>query len=595
MPRPAILVVMLGTSFMTLSASASTPTLVKTQIEGVTVYADRAQVTRVGSADLTTAGGGELVIAGLPGWIDHESIRVTLSRGVLLDVATRTTHLAQSAEQTVRKAQQAVVVVLAKIKALNDEREIIRGEVNELKRFRAFVREKLPRDVARRRVKMSEVAEGFDFVAKRLTAAKARLRALDEDSRKLDRERRKLESERNELRAKSQLKQTEVVIGFKGQGKSKVTLVYMTPGAVWEPGAELRVDGRDRASLVQHATVVNTTGEDWTNAALAFSTQRPGEMLTVPVAKALLVGAGGKPLGEVVGTVGSNRGASFSRASSMYVQQNMVVQKQTSRWQEGFRRQQEAQRRALDAFRALKERGTTAHFKAKVKRAIRSNGRPVRVPITDNTYAMKTQLVAVPEVSLNAVRTAELTNTAKTPILPGIVSLFVDGMFLGKSRLKFVAPGEGFSAFLGVDNRVKITRTMDRARSKMERGSKRTAVTASWVVRVYNLSSEPLKIALSDRVPVAGSDAIEIDDVKIPRGASRSRDGLVRWTVSLGPKKSGAYRVQYTMEYPNQLAQKARTIRKKRKSRRGRAPNPAPSKSNQEYLFDAIDDLEKAF
>ena len=153
---------------------------------------------------------------------------MTLSRGLLLDVAPRTTHLAQSAEQTVRKADEAVAAVATKLQANNDERDVLTGEIAELKRLRAFAREKLPRDVARRRVKMSEVAESFDFVAKRMTVAKARLRALGADNRRLNRQRRKLESERNELRAKSQLKQTEVVIGFKGQGRAKVSLVSVS-------------------------------------------------------------------------------------------------------------------------------------------------------------------------------------------------------------------------------------------------------------------------------------------------------------------------------------------------------------------------------
>jgi len=582
----------LGLSLVAVTAQAAEPTPVKTTIKAVTVYADRAQVTRSGTVDLSTAAGGEIVVHSLPGWIDQESIRVTLTKGKILDVAPRTTHLAKSAAESVRKADEAVQVVNDKMRVINDDRAVVRAELDQLRKLRAFTTNKLPRDMAMRKVKMKEVGETLDFIANRMKAANKQLRDLDAKQRVLQPELNKLYAERNELRTKAQLKQTEVVVSIKGTGKAKVQVVYMTPGAAWEPGGELRVSRSEKATLVQHASVVNTTGEDWSGAKLHFSTQRPGEMLTVPAAKALLLGSGGKALGDVVGTVGKEKGASFNRASSAYVTQNMAIQQNRSKWQAQYRRQQEAQKRAQAAFKMLKKRGTTAHFVAKTSRAVRSNGKAVRIPITDNTYKVATKLVAVPEVSLNAVRTAELQNTGDQPILPGVVSLFVDGAFLGKSRFNFVAPGEKFSAFLGVDNRVKITRTIDRKRSKMERGRKRTEVTASWVIRVSNLSDQPVEISLSDRLPVVTDDAIEIDDVTIPKGASRSRDGLLRWRVRLGPKKAAGYRIEYTLEYPNRMAVQAKKQRKIRRNKRRFAPKPAPSKSNKEYLFDAIDDLE---
>ncbi len=581
-----------------LSAAAAEPSSVKTKISAVTVYADRAQVTRVGAVDLSAATSGEILVDALPGWIDHESIRVTLSKGTILDVAPKTMHLAKAAAESVRNADAAVQAVNDSLRVINDDKTVVRSELDQLRALRAFTTQKLPRDVASRRVKMKEVAETLDFIAQRMKNAQKRLRDLDAKRRDLMPELNKLTKERNELRSQSLLKKTRVVVGVKGSGRAKLTIVYMTTGAVWEPGAELRVKQSKRATLVQHASVVNTTGEDWVGAKLSFSTQRPGEMLTVPAAKALLIGGGGgggKGLGAVVGRLGGSKGQSFDKASSAYVQQNMAVEQNRSKWQAGYRRQQAAQQRALQAFKALKKRGTTAHFSARSARAVRSNGKSVRVPITDDTFQMTTKLVAVPEVSLNVVRTAQLTNSGTQPILPGVVALFVDGAFLGKSTFDFVAPGETFSAFLGVDDGIKITRDLDRKRSKMERGRKRTEVVASWVIRAYNLKNTPVELYLSDRLPVSSDGSIEIDDTKIPKGASRARDGLVRWVAKLGPKKSGAYRVEYALEYANTMAVQAKRERQMRRKKRRNTRTPAPAKSSKEYLFDAIDDLEKAF
>lgn len=568
-------------------AIAAEPSVATTKISDVVVYADRAQVTRVGSVDLG-ASGGEIAVEGLPGWIDHESVRVTLSKGTILDVAPTTTHLAKAAEASVRKADEAVQALNDKMRVINDDREVIRAEVKQLRALRAFTTDKLPRDVAHRRVKPSEIAESLDFIANRMKAAAKANRDLDASYRELLPELNKANKERNELRTKSQLKQTRIVIAVKGSGKAKLTVVYMTPGTAWEPGAELRVHNNSKATLVQHASVVNTTGEDWTSAKLSFSTQRPGEMLQVPAAKALLLGTGGKAVGEVVGPVGQNQAKSFGRASSAYMQMNMASNR--SVFKANLQVQQAAQRRAQAAFAKLSKRGTTAHFVATTQRSVRSNGKPVRVPITEGAFAVTTKIVAVPEVSLNAVRTAQLTNSTTQPILPGPVALFVNGAFLGKSNLNFVAPGESFSAFLGVVDGIKLTRSIDRKRSSIERGRKRTEVKASFIIQVSNLTGKAITLHMSDRVPVPQGDDMEIDDVVIPKGAKRDSNGLVRWAATIRPKAVARFRIEYELEYPNALAAKAKKSRSKRMEQKRRAP---ASRSRKQYNFDAIDEIEQ--
>ena len=65
-----------------------------TKIAAVTVYADRAQVTREAAIDVPKQP-TKFVIAKLPGWIDAGSVRVALdppSAGRILDVAVNTAY-----------------------------------------------------------------------------------------------------------------------------------------------------------------------------------------------------------------------------------------------------------------------------------------------------------------------------------------------------------------------------------------------------------------------------------------------------------------------------------------------------------------------
>lgn len=567
--------------FLTLAtAVAAEPQPLTTRISAVTVYADRAQVTRTASIDLPGAT-TRYAITKLPGWIDQESVRATLtpsSAGKILDVAIEKSFLVQSSEEAVRKAAAAVREIEDQLRALNDEQQVLNAEIAQLEAIRAFSLDKLPRDMATREVKVKTFGETIDFVSASLRNDRKLLRESQNKERDLQPELAARQQALNELQARAQLEQCTAYIELSGDGRATLTLSYLTPGATWEPLGELRASGGGKTvALTQFASVVQTTGEDWEGAQLAFATQRPDETLAVPQVQALLLGAGGSGLNEVM----QRMGESFTKAKSTYWTRNDILGRGSNEWKMNLDNQMVVQERAEQIFAQLAQRGTTAHFAALSQRTVRADGKAVRVPIATSDFSAKVLVVAAPEVSLNAVRTAQIKNGDAQPILPGKVALFVDGAFIGQSEFGFVAPGETFSTFLGVHDRIKLARVIDRKRSTIERKGKTTKVTVSFLVSAENLSDEPAELELGDRVPVSQTEEIEIDDVKIPDGAKRDRDGIIKWTASLAGKKTLQWRVEYKLEYPTDLVTRM-------KNRKNDAPAPAP----QQRLYDEIEQLE---
>lgn len=566
----------LALALASTAAYAADATPLATKITAVTVYADRAQVTRTVAVDLPSAG-GRFAIEKLPGWIDQESVRATLTpsgAGRILDVAVEKSFLVEASEDTVRKAEAAVRDIADQIAALADEDKVISAEIAQLEAVRAFSLDKLPRDMATREIRVKTFGETIDFVSGALRKNRQLLRESQQKRRALEPELAARQRALAELQARAQLEQCTVLIELKGEGRATLTLSYLTPGATWEPVGELRVsEGGKSVSLTQYASVVQTTGEDWERAALSFATQRPDETLGVPEVEALLLGAGGAGLGEVM----QRMGESFGKAQSTYENRNVIITKGNEEWQANIENQMDVQERAQVIFQQLAQRGTTAHFAALSPRTVRADGKSVRVPIATSDFSADVRVVAVPEVSLNAVRTARIKNGGERPILPGKVALFVDGAFIGTSEFGFVAPGETFSTFLGVHDRIKLERTIDRKRSSIEKKGKTTRLTVSFLVTAENLSDEAAEIELGDRVPVSQIEDIEVDDVKLPEGAKRERDGIVRWTAPLPAKKKTTWRIEYKLAYPTDLIQRVK-----------KAPAPAP----QQRLYDEIERLE---
>ena len=561
------------------NATEATPlaTPLTSRITAVTVYADRAQVTRTVVVDLPS-GGARFAIEKLPGWIDQESVRATLTpsnAGRILDVAIEKSFLVEASEDAVRKAEAAVRDIADQIAALTDEEKVIAAEIAQLEAVRAFSLEKLPRDMATREIKVKTFGETIDFVSASLRQNRRLLRESQQKRRALEPELAARQQALGELQARAQLEQCTALIELKGTGSATLTLSYLTPGATWEPVGELRVsEGGKSVALTQYASVVQTTGEDWDRATLSFATQRPDETLGVPQVQALLLGDGGAGLGEVM----QRMGESFGKAQSTYENRNMIITKGNDEWQAQIDNQMIVQERAQVIFQQLAQRGTTAHFAALSPRTVRADGKSVRVPITTSDFSADVRVVAVPEVSLNAVRTAHIKNGDQQPILPGKVALFVDGAFIGTSEFGFVAPGETFSTFLGVHDRIKLERTIDRKRSSIEKKGKTTRLTVSFLITAENLSDEVVALELGDRVPVSQIEDIEVDDVKLPEGAKRDRDGIVRWTAPLPAKKKSTWRIEYKLEYPTDLIAR----------QKNKAPAPAP----QQRLYDQIEQLE---
>lgn len=534
----------------------------KSKIAEVTVYADRARVTRTASLDLRVAP-TRVAFRALPGWIDEGSVRVTLlpaDAGEVLDVQVEKTYLTQSSEEEVRKAEAAVLELSDHMTALDDERKVVDMQEKHIDAIRAFSLDKLPKDAAVREIKIASYGEVVDFVADSLRkTAKAR-RDVEAKRRQLQPEFTVRNKKLADLRARAQLEQRTVVVNVKGQGarQASLSLTYLLPGASWEPVHELRAaNGQKSVLLSSHAVVTQTTGEDWENAVLTLSTQRIAYTMRVPELEALLLGANRQVAQKQQGSYQLAADNWSANRKGYNLLQNKERGQKEKDYDDNDQVLQQVQVRAQTVFQRLQQRATTTHFQAKGTSNIYNDGRPVRVALGSAELATQTKVVAAPEVSLNAASAVELANSADRPLLPGPVALYVDGSFLGSTEMDFVAPGESFTMFLGVVDTLKLTREMDRRNSSMERSGSRTRMALSFVVTAENLSDKPLALQLADRVPLSDMEEIRVRNVKVIPEVAPDDKGLVKWEARLGPKETRSFRIEYNVEYPSDLGARA--------------------------------------
>lgn len=565
---------------------------VASRITKVTVYSDRALVTREAAVALT-ADPTVFRFKKLPGWVDEGSVRASSSAGKIVDVTVDRRFLARSTDEGFRKAELKHKALLQKLQALQDELGILSAQRQHVESIKVFSVEKLKDDALTRDIKVDTYGQVIDFVsgALRKTAsasrdANAELALLTPD---VEASARNLE----ELNRLTKLEETTVLVTVQGTAAASATLslTYATPGATWQPGHDLRAGSADPDSidLTSFAIVTQTTGEDWNHAELAFSTQSSSDSERIPELEMLALGKTQQSSRTVTRQV-----TSFSTAQKKFEEQNhswnRMNQAPSQRVSEieQFERSyssnlailEQVQSKTVQIFQGLQTRGTTAHFVAKDPVIVRSDGRPIRLRTGSSRIKSRRAIIAAPEESLNAAVTLEMNNNSGQPLLPGSVARYQDGAFLGMTDIEFVAKDEDFSVLFSVADQVKLTRELDRKQSSLVRNAK-NKMSLSFVSRAKNLSDKPVTLVLAERIPVSENTEIRVTNVKISPNEKADLKGIVRWTVTLAPKEERELRVSYQVEYPPSLI-----FDVQRKQMRSPSPSPGSPAPRQKVDFE---------
>ena len=588
-------------------ASLATPTPddpgtvgLSSEIKKVTVFSDRALVTREARAKVTPEA-TVYAFKHLPGWVDDGSVRTAASAGRIVEVRVGRSYLARATDPTYRKAEAEARALTAKMGALDDELKVLDAKAEQIANVRAFSSEKLPKDVLVDKLGVENYASVVDYVTNTLRETAAARRAVEAQRVELGPELEAKNRLVQELKGMTQIEETTVYVTLQGTASADaaVTLTYMLPGATWEPVHELRTDGAGASSVevTSFAVVTQASGEDWSHADLAFSTQSSTAAVHIPELGALTLGDT-----RAATRTMERQSASFSRAQTAFQGQNRLWNlrlqgsEQSRAFEETYKTNFEAlqvvQSKTVQIFQSLQQRGTTAQFKALGATKVRADGRSVRVPIGRARLQAKQAIVAAPEQSLNAAITLEMANEAGQPLLPGAVALYQGSSFLGMTNVEFIAAGESFSVFLGVADQLKMSRALDKKHSAIVR-KQRTQMALAFVVTVENLSAKPVSLTLADRVPVSEEREIIISNVKISPDVKPDSKGILKWQLTLKPREKRQIDIRYQIEYPPTLVlEMKRQQAAERRNRSARPPSPAPA-NHSPYQNDVKKDIQQ--
>ncbi|HTQ30380.1 MAG TPA: mucoidy inhibitor MuiA family protein [Opitutaceae bacterium] len=551
------------------SVLAAEPLPVSSQISAVTVYTDRALVTRTAHLDLS-AGPAELVFEKLPAALIDESLQVS-GRGAadvtILDVDARTSFVAATTDPRLKPIEDEIAAVRKKVRALDDRTAVLEQQRALLGKIESAMTAPPAKDSTAARPSVDDWQKLLSFADDNRNKFAAEQQTLDEQRKDLEAQITALTAQFNNLHGDSDggrsYKTVIVRVAAASAGSLDLTLAYAVPGASWRPAYDARLHSEERVvELTYFGIVQQATGEDWKNVALTLSTARPSLGGGAPELQPWIVDVA-QPQ-PVVGEE-TMKLSSFEVASDKALNGRQAFnQAAASGSVGGVPAAPPEEKDAALATATVASTVTSASFKIPVAATILSDNAPQKVGIATARLAARLQYQATPRALEAAFLSAYATNSTDFPLLAGSMNAFLDDSFVATSSLSTVMPGEKFELALGADEGIAIKRkVVNRFTEDTGIVSKGKRITYEFLVTLTNNKKTAQHVVFKDLVPVSRNEKIVVklitpakDDLgtpDAPKEVSREADGKLVWRLDLKPGEKREVPLKFSVEYPADL------------------------------------------
>lgn len=495
------------------------------QIERVTVFEDRARVTRTMSSSFEP-GASTVMLERLPASVVETSVRARISEGTARILGVRLDpqfHLEDVQEEVAN-----LDVEWLELRYQTDQLQIsITTEkrlLHLIERYSVFLGEGLRRRSTEggslTEATLGEMLKAEAWVAERQLSHQQKLARLQQERTALDEKISDLRHRRNKLANPRGRESRTAVILVESDGPSEGTIevAYDVPEASWKSIYEARLDeSTGEVAWISNAEVSQQSGEKWDGVDLTLSTARSSLGMRVGT----LI-----PRRVDVAEISRDRGLVATRkapAADARVEFDMESPDKQAELGEDF----------SGADLETDSGGGPARFKIRAKSTIPSDGRGHQVVIASAAFASEQSLESIPLVSPHVYRKGRMRNSTEAPLLPGKVRVFRNNAFVGEAHLAMVAPGQDFDLYFGADGRITVFREEIKDTEREKGGlSKKNTVVKGWKTTITSYTSIAIPFYLVDQMPVSDVEEVRVritDETK--PSPQKVEEGIVRWLL----------------------------------------------------------------
>ncbi|HVF09401.1 MAG TPA: mucoidy inhibitor MuiA family protein [Abditibacteriaceae bacterium] len=533
-------------------------------IVAVTVYSDRARITRRGRVMLE-AGSRELLIGNLPANLDLNSLRAAGRGDVavkILSVESRELPLDKTPHQAAREVQAELEKVQDEGASLTKRDEVLQQRLQTLRELAEKSAGRYARTLAENQTSLEAAGQLLDFIETQSSQVHAQRAALEQKRRENGARQVTLQNRLKQLRSARQRSVQNVVVAVEaaGGGEWELEVSYVVPGARWMPLYDARLqllppadptgllEGKLQLSYL--AKVEQNTGENWDNVALTLSTARPGlgtlppklDPIYVDVPRSVAAPRRYRAAGRVAESAESDESISEMLDMLAPVEKDPTAAPAAAA-------PVEAQHESAE----VKSEGATVTFELPRRMSVPADGQPHRATIAGHEFPCRLIYQAVPRRTEWAYLRATIENHSQLTLLAGEVNIFRDDTFVGAAQLEFVAPGQEFKLFLGPDEQVHAKRELARRDVEKNLVGNVRRQTLGYRIAIENLKPHRVNLLVLDQVPVSRHEQIKVKLRHADPQPEVTDLGELRWEFTMAPGSKREVTYDYTVESPRDM------------------------------------------
>ncbi len=526
-----------------LAAPLAADISARSTITAVTVFSDRAMVSRALEVTLPP-GRSTVVVPDLPGGLIPDSLRVQgVGQVVIGSAEVKRVFEAQLVRQEEQRLKRELESLQDEKRGLEDRIAAAKVQLEFISALGKDIPGTINEEIVRGPLNPEAWQAAWQLIGVGAAQALEQIRGAEIERRGVDEKivqvRRQLAQIQTGSKATSEAR---INVETAAEAKARLQLSYQVPGASWRPLYDARLNSDNgQVGLAQFGEVRQATGEDWVGVALTLSTARPAQGARMPDLSPWFIDFYEPPiiLSE------EDRGAQLMEKSLAEPDALAAAAPE------------EAPAAVLQAEVSAAE--FTATYAIPGPANIPSDRTPHKFLIAERDLAARLAVRIVPKIIEQAYLFGEITYEGEDSLLPGPVSLFRDGTFVGTGGIDLSRPGESFKLSFGIDDKVRIDYSLvtgERSQEGLIRKDQR--LERRYRIDIANFHSRPIDVTLLDQIPVARDERIKVeflkDSTKPTEVDVEGRTGVLAWRDSYEPGQERSILFGYAVSFPDGMS-----------------------------------------
>ncbi|MBB4867322.1 uncharacterized protein (TIGR02231 family) [Pseudomonas nitritireducens] len=523
------------------------PQVADSRISAVTVYTDRAIVTRTATLQLP-AGQHEIALEQLPLRIDDNSLQASLSASAaatLLDVSSAPQVSPPSQDNRLQQLDAQLRDIERQEREISDRGSVLENQ----KQFLADIQ------ASSTKPGKNQALPSIEELKNLLQLSEGNLGHILEEQRKLDQQGEELQQRKQELENQrshlagdgTHYKRAILRVALEKPAQVQLQLSYTLYDASWRPAYDARLrDGEKQIEMTYQGIVRQSSGEDWTDVDLTLSTARPNLGSNVPALSPWFVDTA-MDRAKMLNSIAMPAPAAPTMAMEVKKAQRFAADEKMAA--------ADALAEMPAAVAEVSGATTSASFHIPTRATLNSDGSSQKVSIAQFKLPATFRYLATPSLREAAYLQADTRNASDYPLLPGTLNTYLGNTFVASGQLRAVMPGETFELALGGDEALSIKRKLvNRYTDYTGLTGGRKRVTYEFRIDAQNNHKTEQRLQFKDQLPVSRNEQIKVALLE-PQGqaVTQEDDGKLLWDWQLKPGEKRSTTFKFSVEYPKEL------------------------------------------